>query len=114
MFFASLIHTVSSRLYLGGKVPPANPRRYPMKKRNWLKTLLAVTLVCTSVVFADGGAAVKGNPKSKVYHKPACQHYNAKGSTVEFKSEAAAKQAGYKSCKQCSKAKAADKGTKKK
>ena len=85
-----------------------------MKKRNWLKTLLAATLVCASVAFAGEGAAVKGNPSSKVYHMPACQHYNAKGSTVEFKSEAEAKQAGYKACKQCSKAKAADKGTKKK
>ncbi len=85
-----------------------------MKKRTLLKTLLAATLVCASVAFAGEGAAVKGNPNSKVYHKPACQHYNAKGSTVEFKSEAAAKQAGYKACKQCSKAKADDKGTKKK
>jgi len=85
-----------------------------MKKRSLLKILLATTLVCASMAFADGGAAVKGNPNSKVYHKPACQHYSAKGSTKEFKSEAAAKQAGYKACKQCSEAKADKKETKKK
>ena len=85
-----------------------------MKKRNVLKTLLAVALVCTTVTYAGEGAAVKGNPKSKVYHKPACKHYNAKGTTVEFKSEAEAKQAGYKGCKICCKAAATDKSTKKK
>ncbi len=85
-----------------------------MKKRSLLKILLATTLVCASMAFAEGGPAVKGNPKSKVYHMPACQHYNAKGSTKEFKSEAEAKQAGYKACKQCGKAKADRKDTKKK
>ena len=75
-----------------------------MKKRSVLKTLLAVTLVCASVTFAGEGATVKGNPNSKVYHKPACKHYSAKGSTAEFKSEAEAKQAGYTACKQCGKA----------
>lgn len=76
-----------------------------MKKRNWMKTLLAATLVCASVAFAADGVAVKGNPNSKVYHKPACQHYNAKGSTVEFSSEEKATQAGFHACKQCGKAK---------
>lgn len=72
-----------------------------MKRRNLMKTLLVATLVCASAALAGEGSAVKGNPKSKVYHKPACQHYNAKGSTQEFKSEAEAKKAGYKACKQC-------------
>lgn len=85
-----------------------------MKKRRVLKVLLAATLVCVSMAYAGEGAAIKGNPKSKVYHKPACKHYAAKGSTVEFKSEAEAKKAGYKACKICCKAKAADEGTKKK
>ena len=85
-----------------------------MKKRSLLKTLLAATLVCASVALAAEGIAVKGNPNSKVYHKPACQHYKAKGSTAEFASEEKATQAGYKACKQCGKAKAADKSTTKK
>lgn len=85
-----------------------------MKKRRVLKVLLAATLVCVSMAFAGEGAAIKGNPKSKVYHKPACKHYAAKGSTVEFKTEAEAKKAGYTACKICGKAKATDPSTKKK
>ena len=85
-----------------------------MKKRSMLKTLLAVMLVCASVTFAGEGVAVKGNPKSKVYHKPACKHDSGKGSSAEFKSEAAAKQAGYTACKQCGKPAATEKSTKKK
>lgn len=46
-------------------------------------------------------APVKGNPKTKVYHKPSCRYYNAKGTTVEFKSEAEAQAAKYKPCKKC-------------
>jgi hypothetical protein len=77
-----------------------------MKKRSVLKTLLAMTLVCVSVAFAGEGAAVKGNPNSKVYHKAACKHYTAKGSTAGFK--------GYKGCKQCCKPTATDKKSTKK
>lgn len=73
-----------------------------MKKRNLLKALLAATLVCATVTFAGEDSAVKGNPKSKIYHKPVCKHYTAKSTTVEFKSEAEAKKAGYKPCKKCS------------
>jgi len=72
-----------------------------MNKRSLLKSLLAAMLVCTTITFAGEGAAVKGNPKSKIYHKPACKHYAAKGSTAAFKSEAEAKKAGYTPCKQC-------------
>lgn len=79
-----------------------------MKKRSMLKILLAATLVCASAAFAGEGAAIKGNPKSKVYHKPACKHYAAKGSSVDFKSEAEAKKAGYTACKVCGKTKAAN------
>ena len=85
-----------------------------MKKRSALKILLAVAVICASAAVAGEGAVIKGNPKSKVYHKPACKHYNAKGCTVEFKSEAEARQAGYTACKICCKAAAADKSTKKK
>lgn len=74
-----------------------------MNKRSLLKSLLAATLVCATVTFAGEGAAVKGNPESKIYHKPACKHYTAKGTTTEFKTEADAKKAGYKPCKKCGK-----------
>ena len=84
-----------------------------MKKRHVLKLLVATALIGTSVAFA-ADAAVKGNKNSKIYHKPACKHYAAKGSTESFASEAAAKKAGYKACKQCGKTKAADKGKTKK
>jgi len=76
-----------------------------MKKRSALKLFVAVALMGASIAFADG-AAVKGNKSSKIYHKPACKHYAAKGSTEAFASEAAAKQAGYTACKQCGKTKA--------
>ncbi len=74
-----------------------------MKKRTLLKTLMATALVCASVTFAGEGVAVKGNTKSKIYHKPACTHYTAQTCTAEFKSEAEAKAAGYKPCKKCCK-----------
>jgi methylphosphotriester-DNA--protein-cysteine methyltransferase len=77
-----------------------------MKKRNLLKILLTGMLVCATMTFAVGGAAVKGNKNSKIYHKSACKHYAAKGSTESFDSEALAKAAGFKACKQCGKAKA--------
>jgi len=76
-----------------------------MKKRNLLKLMLAGMMVCATLAFAADGAAVKGNKNSKVYHKPACKHYAAKGSTEAFASEAAATKAGFKACKQCGKAK---------
>ncbi|MEN7973986.1 MAG: hypothetical protein ABFR47_09165 [Verrucomicrobiota bacterium] len=84
-----------------------------MKKRTLLKTLLAATLICASISFAEGGAAIKANPKSKTYHKAVCRHYNAKGSTKEFKSETEAQKAGYKACKQCGQAKTKKKAEKK-
>ena len=78
-----------------------------MNKRKLMKTLLAAVLVCASVTFASETASVtvKGNKKSKVYHTAACKHYNAKGSTEEFKSKAEAVKAGYKPCRKCGKAK---------
>ena len=84
-----------------------------MKKRNLLKALLAATLVCATVVIAKESSAVKGNEKSKIYHKSACRHYAAKSTTVEFKTEGEALKAGYKACKRCSKAKGKAKPAKK-
>ena len=88
-----------------------------MKKRNLLKILLAGMLACATLTFAVEGAAVKGNKNSKIYHKSACKHYAAKGSTEPFASETLAKKAGYKACKQCGKTtankKAAEPGKKK-
>ena len=73
-----------------------------MKRSNILKAMLAGVLVCATATFAADSSAVKGNPDSKVYHKAACKHYAAKGSTAKFASEAEAKKAGYKGCKKCS------------
>ncbi len=73
-----------------------------MKKRNLLKALLAASVLCAASAFAaEGTAAVKGNPKSKVYHTSQCRHYSAKNTTKEFVSAAKAKEAGYTACKQC-------------
>lgn len=80
-----------------------------MKKRTMLGTLLAAMMMCASLSFAVEGIAVKGNKSSKVYHKPACKHYTAKGTTEAFKTEADAVSAGYTACKQCGKNKASDK-----
>ena len=77
-----------------------------MKKRHLLKLLLASMAICATMAFAGDGGAVKGNKSSKVYHKPACKHYAAKGSTEAFASEASAKKAGFAACKQCGKTKA--------
>ncbi|HEY5621827.1 MAG TPA: hypothetical protein VIR77_04420 [Pontiella sp.] len=76
-----------------------------MKRRNILKTVLLSTLICTMAAFGADHVVVKGNPKSKVYHKAGCHHYAAKGSSAEFKSEPEAVKAGYIACKQCGKAK---------
>ena len=83
-----------------------------MKKRNLLKIMLAGMMVCATLAYAANGAAVKGNKNSKVYHKPACKYYGAKGSTESFASEAAAQKVGFKACKQCGK-KAAEPSKKK-
>jgi methylphosphotriester-DNA--protein-cysteine methyltransferase len=80
-----------------------------MNKRHLLKTLMVAAMFCTFTAFAGDGPVVKGNPKSKVYHLPACRHYNAKSSTVEFKSAAEAEKAGYKACKMCGKGKGKNK-----
>jgi len=75
-----------------------------MMRREWMKIMAATLMVCATAAFAAEPApatVLKGNPTSKVYHKPECRHYNAKGSTVLFKTEADAVKAGYKPCKQC-------------
>jgi hypothetical protein len=80
---------------------PAEFKELNMKKRSILKMLLATTLVCAFVAIGGENTAVKGNKNSKIYHKPACKHYTAKGSTETFASEDEAKGAGYKACKKC-------------
>lgn len=82
-----------------------------MKRRNWLTFVAVAMIACTAVVFAADPAPVKGNPDSKVYHKAACKHYAAKGSTKEFASEADAVKAGYTPCKKCAVPKADQKTT---
>ena len=77
-----------------------------MKKRTLLKTLMAAVLVCATATLAGEVTTVKGNPESKVYHKPDCRYYGAKSTTVVFKTEAEAQKAGYTACKRCGKAKA--------
>ena len=76
-----------------------------MKKRTLLKMVMAGMMVGATLTFAADGAAIKGNKNSKIYHKPACKHYTAKGSTEAFASETAAKEKGFKACKQCGKVK---------
>jgi len=77
-----------------------------MKRSNALKAMLAGVLVCATAVFAAESSVVKGNPKSKVYHKSTCKYYASKGSTAEFATEAEAVKAGYKPCKRCAAPKA--------
>ncbi len=72
-----------------------------MKRSKWLKLMTVAMIACLASAFAAETGPIKGNPESKIYHKPACRFYNAKSSTKEFKSEAEAKKAGYKPCKQC-------------
>ena len=78
-----------------------------MKRRTWLSLTAMALIACSAAVFAAEPEAakpkqpIKGNPKTKVYHKPACRYYKAKGCTKEFKTEADAKKAGYKPCKKC-------------
>lgn len=76
-----------------------------MKRSKWLKLMAAVAIItCATSVMAEEtatAAPIKGNPESKIYHKPVCRHYKAKSCTKEFKTEAEAKKAGYKPCKQC-------------
>ena len=77
-----------------------------MNKRNWLKLMIVAAIACNAAAYAADPAPVKGNPDSKVYHKVACRHYDAKSSTKEFKSEAEAVKDGYTPCKQCAAPKA--------
>jgi methylphosphotriester-DNA--protein-cysteine methyltransferase len=72
-----------------------------MNKRNWMKLMVVAAIACTATVYAAESVPVKGNPNSKIYHKSACRHYDAKSSTKEFKAESEAVKNGYAPCKQC-------------
>jgi len=98
-----------------------------MKRRRMFITMLATFLVGVSVTFATENATatktttptvkklpIKGNTKSKIYHKPSCKYYKAKNTTVVFKTEAEAKKAGYRPCKKCFAKKTAKKKVEKK
>lgn len=89
-------------VFMSGNGAARQPKEYYMKRRNMLMAVMAGMLVCATASFAAEGAPVKGNPKSKIYHKAECKHYAAKGSTKEFASEADAVKAGYTACKKCS------------
>lgn len=43
----------------------------------------------------------RGNPGSKIVHRPGCRYYNPDTLTVAFTSIAAANASGYRSCKLC-------------
>lgn len=82
-----------------------------MNRNTWIKLVAAAMIACAASAYSaeTAPAAVKGNPNSKVYHKAACRYYKSKSSSKEFKSEADAKKAGYKACKQCAAPKTAKK-----
>lgn len=45
--------------------------------------------------------AIKGNAKSRVFHIPACEYYNCKNCTLEFKDVNVALEAGFEPCRFC-------------
>lgn len=47
------------------------------------------------------GTGVKGNPKSKVFHLPACEQYNCKNCTLDFRDIDVAIESGFKPCNFC-------------
>ena len=53
---------------------------------------------------AKTSGGVQGNPQSKIYHLPGCPGYKRSSPTtvVTFPTEAAARQAGYRKAKNCS------------
>jgi hypothetical protein len=80
---------------------PRKKKENIMKRSNWLKMMAIALITCAATVYAADPAPIKGNPDSKVYHKIGCRYYSAKGSSVEFKTEAEAIKAGYTPCKIC-------------
>ena len=63
-------------------------------------------LSCAVAMFlASGGMAYgveyHGNPDSKVFHHPDCQHYASPKATEKFTSKEQAIKANYKPCKLC-------------
>ncbi len=45
--------------------------------------------------------AVKGNPKSRVFHVKSCEYYNCRNCTIEFKDIQVALDAGFEPCRFC-------------
>lgn len=46
-------------------------------------------------------AVIKGNPKSRVFHVPACEYYNCKNCTLEFHDVDVALESGFEPCQFC-------------
>ena len=44
---------------------------------------------------------IKGNPKSKVFHVPACEYYNCKNCTLDFHDVEVALESGFEPCQFC-------------
>lgn len=44
---------------------------------------------------------ISGNPKSRVFHVPACEYFNCKNCTLEFKNIQIALDAGFEPCRAC-------------
>ena len=69
------------------------------------KYVIPLFLLLLLAVPIGGAIAAKdvlhGNPTTKIYHNSECKFYNCKKCTEVFRTEAAAKKAGYKACKVC-------------
>lgn len=46
-------------------------------------------------------SGVRGNPTSKIYHRPGCQYFNSKGASRSFATPQEAVNAGFRPCKVC-------------
>lgn len=70
-------------------------------KRHSLNVVVAIVLTALASVLLAANLPFHGNTSSKVFHAPACQHYDCKNCTVELKSYAEAIDRGFRPCKIC-------------
>lgn len=66
-----------------------------------MKKILASFALAMFIATPAFAVEYHGNPSSKVYHHPNCQHYASKSATEKFNSREQAAKAGYKPCKLC-------------
>jgi lipopolysaccharide export system permease protein len=59
------------------------------------------TILYEKTVDLTPGTAIKGNAKSMVFHVPACENYNCRHCTLEFKNIHVAREAGFEPCRIC-------------